>query len=266
MNKPVRTPLNEEQLADAKRLSEIYKLRIRQAKERKDSPLNQMEVGERCGWNSPQSTVSQYMTGKVALNLDALVKLSRALDFEPYEVSPTLASGIRRASPGHPKGDTPKDAANTPFPAGDDAGVIDDRYAFIPQYDARAAAGVGHDNPHVEVKSTLAFKRDWLRLKGANPTTLIVIYADGESMWPTIDDHDVLLLDTSKTDPVDGHVFVLASNDKGTIVKRLIKRGDSWIIQSDNPDENKYPDIVLPDGEIYEHRIVGRVIWRGGDL
>ncbi|PMU87098.1 MULTISPECIES: S24 family peptidase [unclassified Pseudomonas] len=266
MNKPVRTPLNEEQLADAKRLSEIYKLRVRQAKERKDSPLNQMEVGERCGWNSPQSTVSQYMTGKVALNLDALVKLSRALDFEPYEVSPTLASGIRRASPGHPKGDAPKDAANTPFPAGDDAGVIDDRYAFIPQYDARAAAGVGHDNPHVEVKSTLAFKRDWLRLKGANPTTLIVIYADGESMWPTIDHHDVLLLDTSKTDPVDGHVFVLASNDKGTIVKRLIKRGDSWIIQSDNPDGNKYPDIVLPDGEIYEHRIVGRVIWRGGDL
>lgn len=266
MNKPVRTPLNEEQLADAKRLSEIYKLRVRQAKERKDSPLNQMEVGERCGWNSPQSTVSQYMTGKVALNLDALVKLSRALDFEPYEVSPTLASGIRRASPGHPKGDAPKDAANTPFPAGDDAGVIDDRYAFIPQYDARAAAGVGHDNPHVEVKSTLAFKRDWLRLKGANPTTLIVIYADGESMWPTIDHHDVLLLDTSKTDPVDGHVFVLASNDKGTIVKRLIKRGDSWIIQSDNPDGNKYPDIVLPDGDIYEHRIVGRVIWRGGDL
>ena len=266
MNKPVRTPLNEEQLADAKRLSEIYKLRVRQAKDRKDSPLNQMEVGERCGWNSPQSTVSQYMTGKVALNLDALVKLSRALDFEPYEVSPTLASGIRRASPGHPKGDAPKDAANTPFPAGDDAGVIDDRYAFIPQYDARAAAGVGHDNPHVEVKSTLAFKRDWLRLKGANPTTLIVIYADGDSMWPTIDHHDVLLLDTSKTDPVDGHVFVIASNDKGTIVKRLIKRGDSWIIQSDNPDGNKYPDIVLPDGEIYEHRIVGRVIWRGGDL
>lgn len=266
MNKPVRTPLNEEQLADAKRLSEIYKLRVRQAKERKDSPLNQMEVGERCGWNSPQSTVSQYMTGKVALNLDALVKLSRALDFEPYEVSPTLASGIRRASPDHPKGDAPKDAANTPFPAGDDAGVIDDRYAFIPQYDARAAAGIGHDNPHVEVKSTLAFKRDWLKLKGANPASLIVIYADGESMWPTIDDHDVLLLDTSKTDPVDGHVFVLANNDKGTIVKRLIRHGDSWVIQSDNPDEDTYPDIVLPDGEIYEHRIIGRVIWRGGDL
>ena len=25
-------------------------------------------------------------------------------------------------------------------------------------------------------------------------------------------------------------------------------------------------DQVLPDGEIHEHRILGRVIWRGGDL
>lgn len=267
MKKPVRTPLDEEQLADAKRLSEIYKRRVREAKDGSGKAISQMEVGLRCGWNSPQSTVSQYMTGKVALNLDALVKLSDALDFEPYEVSPTLASGIRRAAPVQSKADPlKKDAANTPFPVGEDEGVIDDRYAFIPQYDARAAAGIGHDNPHVEVKSTLAFKRDWLRLKGANPASLIVIYADGESMWPTIDDHDVLLLDTSKTDPVDGHVFVLASNDKGTIVKRLIKVGDSWVIQSDNPDEDKYPDVVLPDGEIYEHRIVGRVIWRGGDL
>lgn len=267
MKKPVRTPLNEEQLADARRLSEIYKRRVRDAKDSGGKAISQMEVGLRCGWSSPQSTVSQYMTGKVALNLDALVKLSDALDFEPYEVSPTLASGIRRAAPGQTKSDTlNKDAANTPFPVGDDVEAVDDRYAFIPQYDARAAAGIGHDNPHVEVKSTLAFKRDWLRLKGANPASLIVIYADGESMWPTIDDHDVLLLDTSKTEPADGHVFVLANTDKGTIVKRLIKYGASWIIQSDNPDEKKYPDIVLPDGEINEHRIIGRVIWRGGDL
>lgn len=266
MKKPVRTPLNADQLADAKRLGDIYRARVRETKDRGEPPLNQMEVGLRCGWSSPQSTVSQYMTGKVALNLDALVKLSEALDFEPYEVSPSLAAGIRRAGKESPAKARNKDAANTPFPVGEDEGVIDDRYAFIPQYDARAAAGIGHDNPHVEVKSTLAFKRDWLRLKGANPATLIVIYADGDSMWPTIDDHDVLLLDTSKTDPVDGHVFVLASNDKGTIVKRLIKHGSSWIIQSDNPDDGRYPDIVLPDDDIYEHRIIGRVIWRGGDL
>lgn len=267
MNKPVRTPLNEEQLADAKRLSEIYRLRIRQAKERKESPLNQMEVGERCGWNSPQSTVSQYMTGKVALNLDALVKLSKALDFEPYEVSPTLASGIRRAAPEQLKGESRKDAANTPFPAGDDVEAIDDRYAFIPQYDAKAAAGLGSENPHVEIRSTLAFKRDWLKAKGVNPKHMIVIYAEGQSMCPTVDDHDVLLIDTSRVEPADGQVFVLSSTDKGAIVKRLIKSlFGVWIIRSDNEDKDKYPDRTLSRNEINEHRIIGKVIWRGGDL
>ncbi|QLG93552.1 LexA family transcriptional regulator [Pseudomonas yamanorum] len=267
MNKPVRTPLNAEQLADAKRLSDIYKLRVREAKEKSAPPLNQMEVGERCGWNSPQSTVSQYMTGKVALNLDALVKLSKALDFEPYEVSPTLASGIRRAAPGQSKGESRKDAANTPFPAGDDVEAIDDRYAFIPQYDAKAAAGLGSENPHVEIRSTLAFKRDWLKAKGVNPKHMIVIYAEGQSMCPTVDDHDVLLIDTSRVEPADGQVFVLSNTDKGAIVKRLIKSVFGvWIIRSDNEDKDEYPDRTLSRNEINEHRIIGRVIWRGGDL
>lgn len=267
MKKPVRTPLNAEQLADAKRLSDIYKLRVREAKERNDPPLNQMEVGERCGWNSPQSTVSQYMTGKVALNLDALVKLSKALDFEPYEVSPTLASGIRRAAPDRMEAEPGKDASNTPLPAGDDVEGIDDRYAFIPQYDAKAAAGLGSENPHVEICSTLAFKHDWLKSKGVNPKHLIVIYAEGESMRPTVDDHDVLLIDTSRVEPADRQVFVLSSIDKGAIVKRLIKSAlGGWIIRSDNEDKDQYPDRMLSRSEINEHRILGRVIWRGGDL
>lgn len=141
-----------------------------------------------------------------------------------------------------------------------------DEYAFIDQYTAKAAAGSGYDNTHVVLRNTLAFKRDWLRMKGANPKNLNVIYADGESMWPTINDRDVLLVDDSQIEPKDGGIFVLESQEQGTLVKRLIQYGDSWIIQSDNPDEDKYPDIELPDGDIYEHRITGRVIWRGGDL
>ena len=268
MKKPIRTPLSQDQLADAKRLTDIYKARVKESKARGDTqPLNQAEVGERCEWKSPQSTVSQYMTGKVALNLDALVKLSKALDFEPYEVSPTLAAGIRRTAPTQPGRDSPKEAANTPFPAGDDVEAIDDKYAFIPQYDAKAAAGLGSENAHVEIRATLAFKRDWLRVKGVNPQSLIVIYAEGDSMWPTINDHDVLLIDRSKVEPTSKHVYVLTSTDKGTIVKRLIQTaiGD-WIIRSDNNEGDKYPDRILSRSEFNEHRILGRVIWRGGDL
>ncbi|MEA9994568.1 MULTISPECIES: S24 family peptidase [unclassified Pseudomonas] len=156
-----------------------------------------------------------------------------------------------------------------PFPTDDDGEtpVTDEKYAFIPQYDAMASAGSGHQNTHVELRGTLAFKRDWLRLKGVNPKNLKVIYAHGESMWPTIDDHDVLLVDESRVEPVDGQIFALESQERGTLVKRLMKSEfGGWIIRSDNADKINHGDLVLPDGEIYEHRILGRVIWRGGDL
>lgn len=267
MKKPIRTPLSAEQLADAKRLHDIYKKRAKESREDPTKPaLTQTEVGERCEWKSPQSTVSQYMTGKVALNLEALVKLSEALDFEPAEVSPTLAAGIRRASPGQLP-DYEAQAANSPLPASADVPQSEDeRYAFVPQYDAKAAAGLGSENPHVEVHSTLAFKRDWLKAKGAKPESLAVIYAEGQSMWPTINDRDVLLVDRSRIDPVDGQIFVLAGTD-GAIVKRLIQGPlNQWVLRSDNDDKGEYPDRSHLRSDGNEHRIIGKVIWRGGDL
>lgn len=273
MKKPTRTPLSASQIADAERLRAIYLKRVKESRDRGDRQiLNQTEIGERCEWKSPQSTVSQYLNGKVALNLEALVKLSNALDFEPADVSPTLAGGITRAIDGPFKTTDSAEIAkaspsDTPFPGGTDIEPVDEKYAFVPQYSAKAAAGLGHENPHVESVATLAFKREWLRIKGVNPKSLIVIYADGESMWPTIDDHDVLLVDKSRAEPADGQIFVMASADKGAIVKRLVQSPlGGWIIRSDNEDKDEYPDLLLSRSEINEHRIIGRVIWRGGDL
>jgi len=266
---PIRTPLSAEQLADAERLRNIYKKRVSESKSRGDDPpLNQTEVGEQCGWKSPQSTVSQYMTGKVALNLEALVKLAEVLNFEPVDVSPTLASGIRRSAPAiEQASDFSRQAANSPFPeSGEVDQSLERQFEFVPQYDAKAAAGLGSENPHVERRALLAFKRDWLKMRGVNHKRLAVIYAEGESMEPTISSGDVLLVDLSKIDPADHQVFVLAGTD-GVIVKRLIKTlFGRWIIRSDNEDKDEYPDRNLSRDDNNEHRIIGQVIWRGGDL
>ncbi len=264
MKKPIRTPLTAEQLADAERLKDAYRKKVAQSKaEGRNPPLNQTEVGALCGWNSPQSAVSQYLGGKVALNLEALIKLSEVLDFEPAKVSPTLAGGITRK----PEAGQAQESEVSAQASENQSSHADEKYAFIPQLSAKAAAGLGHENPHVESMATLAFKREWLRMKGVNPKHLIVIYADGDSMYPTINDHDVLLLDTSKTEPVDGQVFVLTSADKGAIVKRLVQTPlGGWIIRSDNDDCDDYADVMLSRSEVNEHRIIGKVIWRGGDL
>lgn len=142
---------------------------------------------------------------------------------------------------------------------------IEGQYTFIDQYDVKAAAGSGYENPHVVLRNTLAFKTEWLRAKGVKAKNLKVIYAHGNSMWPTINDHDVLLVDESCIEPSDGHIFVMC-NLEGEIVKRLVRGEGGWIICSDNPDKARYPNQKLSDDEIDEHRILGRVIWRGGDL
>lgn len=86
-------------------------------------------------------------------------------------------------------------------------------------------------------------------------------------MEPTINNRDVLLIDESRVDPVDGQVFALFSENKGAIVKQLIFSDlEGWIVRSDNQDKTLFTDLKIPDGEIHEHRILGRVIWRGGVL
>lgn len=262
MKKPIRTPLSAEQLADAARLKGAYRRAVAKSKaEGRRPPLNQAEVGALCGWNSGQSAVSQYLGGKLALNLEALIKLSEVLDFEPEDVSPTLGRGITRKTNSTAPGKT---ESKESFIQQDER---DENYAFIPQYTAMAAAGAGHDNPHVEIRSTLAFKREWLAAKGLQPRNLRVIYADGESMWPTISHQDVLLVDSSQVEPVENGVFVIESGIDGTMVKRLVRAPlQQWILRSDNADKTAHPDRFYLHSESNEHQIVARVIWRGGDL
>lgn len=140
-------------------------------------------------------------------------------------------------------------------------------YTGVLQLTARGSTGAGDDNTHVEIRGVMAFKSDWLRANRLNTKHLDVIYANGHSMEPTINDGDVLLVDESKIEPKDGQVFAMQSESKGTIVKRLVKSDfDGWIIRSDNPDKARYGDETLRDGEINEVRIIGRVVWRGGML
>lgn len=262
-----RLPLADWQLEDSDRLKEIFQRR------RATLNLTQEKLAEGLGDGVTQGAISHFMNRRTALSLKAVALFAKMLDVKIEDISPTLARQIGDMGLASPSeinqatGDHSKAAANTPFPVGGDTEAAEDKYAHIPQYSAKAAAGFGHENPHVESLATLAFKREWLKAKGVNPKHLIVIYADGDSMWPTINDHDVLLLDTSKTDPVDRQVFVLTSVDKGSIVKRLIKTPlGGWILRSDNDDCDDYADVMLARSEVNEHRIIGKVIWRGGDL
>ncbi|MBL7231647.1 MAG: helix-turn-helix transcriptional regulator [Pseudomonas sp.] len=244
-----KLPLTDEQIRESDLLKAIY------MRKKPELGFTQDKIAADLGEGVSQGAVSHFMNRRTALNIKAASVFAKHLKVPVEEFSPRLASEL-------------KNLTDTPATAEDESGSEnDDNFAFIPQYTAKAAAGLGHENPHVESVNTLAFKREWLRAKGLNPKHLIAISADGDSMWPTINDHDVLLLDTSKTEPADRQIFVLTSSDKGTIVKRLIKTAmGGWIIRSDNDDCDDYADVMLARSEVNEHCIIGKVVWRGGDL
>jgi SOS-response transcriptional repressor LexA len=81
-------PLSDEQKADAARLRALFKSR-----QDKDPSLTQESLAFACKWKT-QGAVSQYLLGKIPLNLRALLKFSKALDAAPANISPTLAKQI----------------------------------------------------------------------------------------------------------------------------------------------------------------------------
>ena len=85
-------PLTEEQLQDARRLSEAFD----RAKDR-DPSLTQESLAHSCGWKT-QGTVSQYMRGKIPLNMAALLKFCEALQSMPEEISPQIAEKLKITS------------------------------------------------------------------------------------------------------------------------------------------------------------------------
>lgn len=90
-----------------------------------------------------------------------------------------------------------------------------------------------------------------------NPKCLKIFKASGDSMEKTIYDEDLLLVDTSIIDCINGGVYLLMRNDD-FICKRLHKllNGDLEIIS----DNSLYDKEIIQSNSDVEIKIIGRVI------
>lgn len=150
---------------------------------------------------------------------------------------------------------------------GDNAGQIPtaDEYVMIPQYDVHGSCGPGNMIGDVTVKGGLVFKRDWVKGVSKDADNLATIYAQGDSMSPTINDGQVLLVDTTEITPKTSKIYLVCI-DGQLYIKRLINMIDRWVMRSDNPDKTTYPDIELSHERMAQIDIQGRVVWQGGLL
>lgn len=229
-----------EDLAAAARLRAIWE-REKAARAGTANPLTQEVAGEALGVN--QSSVSQYLGGKIPLNYRALIIFAKVLGVDPTDI----------------RSDLPEQTENPSPPAGADETEWDN----ISGYSQPASLGTGHEPNEYAEAHKLKFRASSLRRKGLRPQHLHVYYGAGDSMEPRITEGDAILFDTSDTTPKDGAIFMI-QRGREIFAKRCEILDGIVYFRSDNPRGthtwNKARRMDNPRDPI---TILGRVRWIG---
>lgn len=181
-------------------------------------------------------------TGKLYLIARALETTPEYLIGETDDPSP----GSPAASPTQPYSPPPAEIAEGKAPSD----VVQVR-----EIDLTFGMGATYLDVPVTTQSRV-FSREWLRqYTHANPDRLYFAQGIGDSMFPTLLDSDLLLIDTSQdTLKLNDKIWAIAYGNTGA-VKRLRSMPDGGVkILSDNPS---IPDETAYDGEL---TVLGRVV------
>jgi phage repressor protein C with HTH and peptisase S24 domain len=131
----------------------------------------------------------------------------------------------------------------------------------IKRHPVTVSAGPGAIVTEELGKPYFAFDERWLKaLTPSSPANLSIVRVEGDSMAPTLNAGDDILVDLGDCgDRLRDGIYVLRIED-AVVVKRVALNplGRRMTIQSDNP---AYPD--WPDCGLDEINCIGRVIWSG---
>jgi len=136
-----------------------------------------------------------------------------------------------------------------------------DGLVSIQRHPVFASAGPGAIVNEGYGKPYFGFDERWLKSLTATPSSsLSIVRVEGDSMSPTLNDGDDILVDLGDCgERLRDGIYVLRVDD-ALVVKRLALNpmGRRVTVQSDNP---AYPD--WPDCGLDEINCIGRVIWSG---
>jgi SOS-response transcriptional repressor LexA/DNA-binding XRE family transcriptional regulator len=109
----------------------------------------------------------------------------------------------------------------------------------------------------VTPESVLAAPADWC----PNHAYTVCLRVKGDSMSPLILDGYIIAVDTSETshDELVGQIVVAAHKEKGLLVSRLIRFGNTDALVSDHREYESLPVTARSDW-----RVVGKVLWWTG--
>ena len=187
--------------------------------------ISQGELAERMGVN--RNTISQYKTGERTPPMDRLEDLVKALDL----TLPQFFSCKDDRSPD---------------------------IVFVEKVRAKPRAGNGGLEVDSEHDGYYAFRRDFIIRKRGTEEDMKIFEVAGDSMSPTLNDGDFIMVHTKATDIRTGLIYLLRIGSE-LMVKRLEARpGNVLLIRSDNPVYEPIPVDMSDNDDI---QIFGRMIW-----
>ncbi|MFV0447933.1 MAG: XRE family transcriptional regulator [Vibrio sp.] len=141
---------------------------------------------------------------------------------------------------------------------------FEQEFVLIPGYRIQVSAGHG-TNPlggEEEPCRHLAFRRKWLKWRGFSEKDLAIVWAKGDSMEPTINNNDTLVVHLGRTVPQDGHLYVFRSGEE-LFVKRYQSMVGTWRLKSDSP---LYDTMDIKKEEQHQFQVIGQVVHIAKDL
>ena len=132
--------------------------------------------------------------------------------------------------------------------------------ALVPKLDLEASAGPGAVPGEEQAAGAIGFDRRWLKALGLSSENLSIIDVKGESMAPTLNNGDNIMVDRADgAERLRDGIYVLRLDDM-LMVKRVAlspRMGRKALtISSDNPHFPSWKDV---DRALVD--IVGRVVW-----
>lgn len=141
--------------------------------------------------------------------------------------------------------------------------AADGEIVMIPMVEARLSAGGGSFETSGSVERHYAFRVDFLRRKG-QPSQMVLMRVDGDSMAPEIQNGDAVLIDQSQSAPRPGGTYAVSVEDM-IYLKVVNAEPGKLILTSHN---TAYSPIAVDTRGQLENtvRIIGRVVWLGREF
>ncbi|MFJ2989980.1 helix-turn-helix transcriptional regulator [Collimonas sp. NPDC087041] len=245
-------PLTDEQIQDATRLKSLF-LRRKET----DPSLTQEKLAFMCGWKT-QGTITQYMNGKIPLNLTAVQKFAEALGARLEDISPSLAQrvdSLQKSTGGYAALANGADMPDSP----DNVEIR----LYSPSELGTAAKDAERDSDFSIRKMTVSKSFLQNNVKFSALKDLALTPAVGNSMDGTYSDGDLLLIDRGVTRIKEsGGIYGFQMTDE-VFTRRIERRpnGDIAIIS----DNKQYEPYIVPRSSLDNIRIHYRVVfaWTG---